>query len=212
MFKDAVRTLGRLVPPIRRLHDAALREHTGRMAAEAGIGRLRAEVEAQKGKPQIPVPDQEREQYARWANLKSRQQLIEIDFPVNPKARFGYGGPPKPIVSKLLEASQSRYEANIRALLPLVGPVVTIPPHPIDNAAEPNWQNPSFPALDAIAALRLYRVAPPEPLRRDRVRLFHQVCASCDQGSWPRNDDHLDRSGASCRSRCDLRRGDPNST
>ena len=69
MFKDAVRTLGRLVPPIRRLHDAALREHTGRMAAEAGIGRLRAEVEAQKGKPQIPVPDQEREQYARWANL-----------------------------------------------------------------------------------------------------------------------------------------------
>ena len=131
MFKDAVRTLGRLVPPIRRLHDAALREHTGRMAAEAGIGRLRAEVEAQKGKPQIPVPDQEREQYARWANLnlKSRQQLIEIDFPVNPKARFGYGDPPEPIVSKLLEASQSRYEANIRALLRLVGPVVTIPPH-----------------------------------------------------------------------------------
>jgi hypothetical protein len=124
--------------------------------------------------------------------------LIEIDFQVNPKVRFGYGAPSEPIVSKLLEASQSRYEVNIRALLPLVGPMVTIPAHPVDDAAEPNWQNLSFPALDAIA-LYGFIIATPEPLRRDRVRLFHQVCASCDQGSWPRNDDHLDRSGASRR-------------
>jgi hypothetical protein len=161
MFKDAVRTLGRLVPPIRQLHDAALREHSGRMAAEAEIRRLRAMMDTPPVETQIAVPDQVSEQCKHWAYLKARRQLIEVDFPVNPRVRFGYEAPSEPIVSKLLGAARSRYEANLRGLLPLIEPMLTIPPHPVADPAEPNWQNLAFPALDAMALYGLIALRRP---------------------------------------------------
>lgn len=91
------------------------------------------------------------QQYAHWMYLKRRNQLIEIDFPVKPRVRHGYGAPSEPITGKLLSAGRERFAENLRAIAPLVEPMKTIPAHPVADQAEPNWQNLAFPALDAIA-------------------------------------------------------------
>jgi hypothetical protein len=43
------------------------------------------------------------------------------------------------------------YRATLEKFLPLLPNLATIPIHPTDNPAEPNWINLAFPALDAIA-------------------------------------------------------------
>lgn len=163
MFRKLVRAAGRMVPPIQRLHDSALRSH----AEVARLNALVAELSASKGIPSSALPTSLsaviEEKHALWDYLKMRNRLIEIDFPVKPKTRFGYGDPSDPLTLSVLEAGISRYEMQIETLLPLVEPMRTIPAHPVEDAAEPNWQNLAFPALDAIALYGL--IAQRQPRR-----------------------------------------------
>src|SRR5215204_970255 len=101
------------------------------------------------------------QQYAHWMYLKNRKQLMEIDFPVTPKVRHGYGAPSDSLTSKVIAEGQERYVSLLAKLAALVEPTKTIPAHPVEDAAEPNWQNLAFPALDAIALYGLIALHKP---------------------------------------------------
>ena len=100
-------------------------------------------------------------QYVRWNDLNSRNQLVELDFPVHPKARHGYGHPSDVRIGARLAARKDHYATLMKSMLPLVQPMLTIPAHEVANKAEPNWINLAFPALDAIALYGLIAVRRP---------------------------------------------------
>lgn len=203
-----MRKLGRLVPPLRRLHDVALQAQVDRDEAARHIAALRdaaqmwdlelaglrdaaqkqdeeisalrdlgrardlelaglrdALKEAQQGhraatgevgaltsRLQRAEEDAARtgQALAHWNYLKSRNQLIELDFGVRPRVRYGHGQPVDPLMQAKLAAVSGRVGETMDRLSPLLKPMLTIPSHPVDDAAEPNWINLAFPALDAM--------------------------------------------------------------
>ena len=130
----------------------------GELIAE--VQRLQAELASARTTTRTPN-EAPPHRYMHWDYLKNRNQLIEIDFPVKPKVRHGHGLPPEPLMLQRLNASRDRYEANMKAMLPLLEPMRSIPPHSADDPAEPNWQNLAFPALDAMALYGLIAMRKP---------------------------------------------------
>jgi len=116
-----------------------------------GLGSLVQRVKTRFGNTQC----------ARWHDLKSRNQLVELDFPVHPKVRHGYGQPSDARIEARLAARKHHYAALMKSMLPLVQPMLTIPPHEVANKAEPNWINLALPALDAIALYGMIAVRRP---------------------------------------------------
>ena len=177
MMRDALRKAGRILPPLRRLHDFALRAESGRQIALAEVATLEArlkDLEAEAAsRPaetasaaamakqaasreaalvrQLEELQAETKPYAHWAYLKRRHQLVELDFPVKPRVRYGHGSPSEPLMRQKLEAGADHYATVIERLLPLLAPMLTISPEPVADASEPNWINLAFPALDAMA-------------------------------------------------------------
>jgi hypothetical protein len=91
------------------------------------------------------------EESAHLLWLRARNQLIPVDFPVRPRVRFGNDLPLHPQLLRRLSTRDEHYRATLEKFLPLLPHLSTIPIHPIDEPAEPNWINLAFPALDAIA-------------------------------------------------------------
>lgn len=170
-------------PPLRRLHDFAMQAEAGRIDARRETDRLAAELNAllaERGagavahngpgtkqdalasSPELSAEEINRN--AHWRYLKNRRQLIELDFPVTPKVRHGYGRPPEPLMLARLEACTDQFALQMRAMLPLLEPMLAIPSNPVDDAKEPNWINPAFPALDAMALYGMIALHKPRRL------------------------------------------------
>jgi hypothetical protein len=79
-------------------------------------------------------------------------QTVHLDYPVRPRARFGYGSPCHPRLYEIIDRGRPAYERTLRAFLPFEDPLSRIPVH-ADAArpAEPYWVNGFFPSLDAIS-------------------------------------------------------------
>lgn len=187
VLRRIARDTARLFPPFRRLHDFALQAETGRIAARQEADRLAAELNAllaqsdAEGRTSATahyglhskqdaigsgpgVSAEESDRNAHWLYLKNRRQLIELDFPVTPKVRHGYGQPPEPLMLARLKACSHQFASQMRTMLPLLEPMLTIPSNPVADATEPNWVNPAFPALDAMALYGMIALHKPRRL------------------------------------------------
>lgn len=79
-------------------------------------------------------------------------QTVPIDYPVTPRARYGYGKPPHGKLHEIINRNRAAYESTLRSFLPFADrfsaiPTAADPAHP----AEPHWVNGYFPPLDAIS-------------------------------------------------------------
>lgn len=91
-----------------------------------------------------------RAKLVHFEGLKGADRLIELDFPVRPRVRAGWGQPSWPALQALLEASEPRFADRLRAMLPLVETLSRIPTH-TDDPSAPHWVNDWFPAFDALS-------------------------------------------------------------
>ncbi len=77
---------------------------------------------------------------------------IQLDFPVRPAPRYGWGKPPHAQLSRLLDRHREAYRTRLEAFLDYREALARIPKHP--TAGQPNqpaWINGSLPGLDAAA-------------------------------------------------------------
>ncbi|WP_248313420.1 class I SAM-dependent methyltransferase [Bosea sp. F3-2] len=187
VLRRIARDTARLFPPLRRLHDFARQAETGRIAARreadklaaelnallaqsdaerqasaTALGELRSKQDALASKPELSAEEINRN--AHWLYLKNRNQLIELDFPVTPKVRHGHGQPSEPLMLARLKACSDHFALQMRAMLPLLAPMLTIPSNVVADATEPNWINPAFPALDAMALYGMIALHKPQRL------------------------------------------------
>jgi hypothetical protein len=76
-------------------------------------------------------------------------QTIELEYPVNPRPRWGYDHPPHPELARLIGSGRDRYAERLRSLLPLVEELAQIPFE--SDGREPRWLNTYFQGLDAVS-------------------------------------------------------------
>ena len=80
--------------------------------------------------------------------LKSNQMLF-LDYRVEPQSRYGYGRPPHPALLALLEAGRDSYRELLRGFLPFEPKLASVPLQQTD-ARTPFWTNGWMPPLDAV--------------------------------------------------------------
>ncbi len=90
------------------------------------------------------------ERLEHFESLSSSHRLIELEYPVKPRVRHGWGKPDDPVLTKLIDAGNLRYAERIASFLPLVEKMSAIPGHS-DELTQPHWINPWLPAFDAIS-------------------------------------------------------------
>jgi predicted O-methyltransferase YrrM len=76
---------------------------------------------------------------------------IELDYPIRPRPRWGYGAPSHPGIKAVLDRSRDRYRENLQAIVGLREPLAAIPTTGTDDPAQPAWVNGFLPGLDAAA-------------------------------------------------------------
>jgi Methyltransferase domain len=89
-------------------------------------------------------------------------QTIPVDYPVDPRPRWGYGRPSHPELSRILEEGRARYAELLGSFLPFRRSLAQIPlREDPDDWRTPNWDNGMLPALDAIALYSLLALREP---------------------------------------------------
>jgi predicted O-methyltransferase YrrM len=87
---------------------------------------------------------------------------ITLDFPVRPRARYGYGKPSHPQIERIFAAARPRIAERLREVLAVREDLVRIPrdPDPGDPAA-PAWVNGFLSGLDSALLYSLVRARAP---------------------------------------------------
>jgi hypothetical protein len=80
-----------------------------------------------------------------------RRRCIELDYPVTPRTRWGYGAPPHERISVALEAGRDRYREHLHRILGLREELARIPVRNPTSLTEPTWVNGFLPGLDSAA-------------------------------------------------------------
>jgi Methyltransferase domain len=80
---------------------------------------------------------------------------IELDYPVNPRPRFGHGLPPHPQITEILGRNRDRYRARLSQIVELGPYLQNIPLHGAESTDEPCWSNGFLPGLDGAALYSL---------------------------------------------------------
>lgn len=76
-------------------------------------------------------------------------QTIELEYPVRPEPRWGYGKPAHPELARIVEAGRHRYEKQLHSFVALVEELTKIE---FDaQGDEPRWINGYFQGLDAVS-------------------------------------------------------------
>ncbi|MEW6696864.1 MAG: class I SAM-dependent methyltransferase [Bacillota bacterium] len=79
-------------------------------------------------------------------------QIIFLDYPVNPEPRYGYGKPPHPELTEILNRNAAVYQQYLKSFLQYKDDLVRIPKtQSSPTAAEPAWINGWLPGLDSVA-------------------------------------------------------------
>jgi hypothetical protein len=93
------------------------------------------------------VDDQE--QFYWWRALRDQHRLVELDYPVFPATRFGFGKPLDPRLARKFRAHEDRYKIHIESFKPYLEPLAEVPPTASDNAL--HWKNDWMPAFDGVS-------------------------------------------------------------
>jgi hypothetical protein len=81
---------------------------------------------------------------------------ITLDFPINPRPRWGYGQPPHQRLCRILDAGRERYRQHVREIVALGSLLRSIPlVERKGDPLSPVWLNPFFSGLD-LAALYMF--------------------------------------------------------
>ena len=75
-----------------------------------------------------------------FGRVLKRQQLVFIDYPVTPAARYGYGKPPHPKLYDLIAKDRAGYKATLEKFSEFRDPLLKIPTQSADTL-EPSWVN-----------------------------------------------------------------------
>jgi hypothetical protein len=78
-----------------------------------------------------------------------------LDYPVNPKPRYGYGLPPHPQLQEMFCAQAASFERVLRNFLRFEPELLRIPVRAAKNVTEPCWMNKWFSGLDTVALYSL---------------------------------------------------------
>jgi hypothetical protein len=88
----------------------------------------------------------------RETSARAGTYKLTLDYPVNPRPRYGYGRPPHPQLNALIERGRSAYVERLRSFLRHRAAFARIPLQAdAAKAAAPAWQNDFFTGLDAVA-------------------------------------------------------------
>lgn len=94
--------------------------------------------------------------------LAGPDQTIALDYPVDPRPRYGYGTPPNPHLYEIIDAARDRYAATLRGFLAYRDDLAAIAgtiDEPVGNEA--TWVNNWLPGLDAVALYCFVRSTQP---------------------------------------------------
>jgi hypothetical protein len=91
------------------------------------------------------VDDQE--QFYWWRALREQNRLVELDYPVRPTNRSGFGKPFDARLSRKLSAHADRYQANIESFKPYLEPLAAVPA----SGDGLHWKNDWLPAFDGVS-------------------------------------------------------------
>lgn len=85
----------------------------------------------------------------RW-HMKGRQ-VLSLNYPFTPRARWGHGQPPHPELYELIGRRRSEYAGTLKGFLDYAEPLRAIAVDEPASPAEPNWLSSWLPLLDAVA-------------------------------------------------------------
>lgn len=91
-----------------------------------------------------------REDLTRYQALKNADCLVELEFPVRPRVRHGWGQPSEPRLDRKIAAHFDRYAGRLRTMLPMINTASQILPR-TDDLGQPHWINDWLPAFDAYS-------------------------------------------------------------
>jgi len=85
----------------------------------------------------------------RW-HMKGRQ-VLSLNYPFTPRARWGHGRPPHPELYELVGRRRDDYAQTLKGFLDYAEQLRAIAVDEPRSPAEPNWLSPWLPLLDAVA-------------------------------------------------------------
>jgi hypothetical protein len=105
------------------------------------------------------------DRYMRWRlnELLRPSYLVELDYAIDPRPRYGYGKPPHPLLTSIIGEGRVRYRELLTEFLRFDKPLRRIPAtQPLAASAnEPFWMNKYFSGLDAVALYGLLTIRNP---------------------------------------------------
>jgi hypothetical protein len=97
----------------------------------------------------------------RW-RLAEGQQLVYLEYPIDPKPRYGFGKPPHPLLNEIISRRETQYGKLLDSFEAYASSLTNIPLHRPDDAKTPYWLNGFFGGLEAVAAYCLFDILQPK--------------------------------------------------
>jgi hypothetical protein len=89
-------------------------------------------------------------------------QVIVLDYPINPKPRYGYENPPHKKLYELINYERRNYQKTLKSFLKYKKNFFNIEKCETEDKSKPNWINPWFTGSDAIALYGFVREIKPK--------------------------------------------------
>ena len=86
---------------------------------------------------------------AVWRAAKGPEPVF-LDYPIDPRPRYGYGLPPHAELYALIDSNRSTYAETLRGLERYAAQLSNIREVEDDASTEPHWANGFIPGLDAL--------------------------------------------------------------
>ena len=76
---------------------------------------------------------------------------IRLEYPLDPRPRYGYGFPPHRRLFEIIGSRRREYSRHLQSFLRHAAALCKIPHDPVTDPAMPHWNNDFIPPLDAVA-------------------------------------------------------------
>ena len=86
---------------------------------------------------------------AVWRAAKGPEPVF-LDYPIDPRPRYGYGLPPHPELYALIDSNRRAYAEALRSLEPFTERLSKIREVEDAGSTQPHWRNDYIPGLDAL--------------------------------------------------------------
>jgi hypothetical protein len=98
---------------------------------------------------------------ATWRAFRYRHLLIDLDYAIQPRPRWGHGENPHPQLLSLLNRQRGAYQVLLKRFLGSVEQLKRIPLLPGGEGCTPYWRNSNLPCLDAVTLYNLLAIHRP---------------------------------------------------